>query len=218
MRRWLWVAVLVAGCGGSGRSTGGVGGGGDEGTPDGGTVGQPDLAKPRTDCKYPSGPYGTDVGEIVAPTLAWEGYAAGASTVSTTAIADLHDCDGSRNVSAILISQAAQWCGVCKREAGTLEDEIVSRWAPKKVKTLVLVIETSSGAPATTTTARQWRDAYGLHHAAVLSDPDFTFGHPGTNSLPVHAIIDPRTMKVVDKPEGSESVDSVVESLAQKNQ
>jgi hypothetical protein len=118
----------------------------------------------------------------------------------------------------IVVSQAAQWCGVCKSEASKLETQLNGAWGSLNVKFVTLVIENSSGAPATTTTAKQWRDAYGLNSVSVMADPAFTFAHPGSNSLPVHAIIDPRTMKIIDKPEGSDPIDATVKQIAAQNQ
>jgi len=220
MMRGLVVLLAMAGCGApNARGVspgGGGGGGGDEqpSAPDLGTA--PDLAKIA--CTYPTGPYGVDIGSIPKPTLSWQGYAEGASVVSTIRLQDLYDCNGDQGVRVIVLAQSAQWCGVCKSEASTLEHDMVSQYGPEGVKFIELMIETTSGSPATTTTAKQWHDAYGLDHVAVVADPDFTFAHAGSNSLPVHAIIDPRTMKIVDKPEGSDAIDATIDQLAQKNQ
>ena len=52
-------------------------------------------------CEYPPGPYGVDVGQIVPPTLSWEGFAPGEPSSSTLLITDLFDCDGSRGIHAL---------------------------------------------------------------------------------------------------------------------
>ncbi len=218
--RGLLVLVLLAGCGGPPERSGKVNSGDPmPGTPAGTDptpLPNPDPA-PTVTCKYPAAPYGTDIGRTVAPTLSWQGYVNGSSTLSTFTMADLFDCDGAKKIDVIVVAQAAQWCGVCKSEASGLESKLSGSWSGLNMKYVELVIETASGTPATTTTAKQWRDAYGLDHAAVMADPDFSFAHSGSNSLPVHAIIDPRTMKIIDKPEGSLPYDSTVQQLAAKN-
>lgn len=71
---------------GAGGSSSGSGMGGDPGT---------------TQCEYPDGPYGVGLGQIVPPTISWEGYAPGASSPSTLTMAELHDCDGSKGIHAL---------------------------------------------------------------------------------------------------------------------
>jgi thiol-disulfide isomerase/thioredoxin len=175
----------------------------------------PDIA--RSACVYPAGPFGTALGKVVSPNLTWDGYIDGSQTVGTLKMSDLHDCDGSKGLNAILVVQAAQWCGVCKSEASHLEANMTGGWMQSGIRAIELIIETSSGAPATTTTAKQWRDAYKLNHVAVLADPKFTFAHSGTNGLPVRTIIDPRTMQIVEKLEGGGPIDAELDALVTKN-
>jgi hypothetical protein len=54
-----------------------------------------------TQCDYPDGPYGVGEGQIVPPTLTWQGFAPGASSPTTIAITDFFDCDGSRGINAL---------------------------------------------------------------------------------------------------------------------
>ncbi len=56
-----------------------------------------------TNCDYPPGPYGVDEGQVVPPTLSWQGYAPGASSPSTITMEDFHDCDGTGGIDAIII-------------------------------------------------------------------------------------------------------------------
>jgi thiol-disulfide isomerase/thioredoxin len=168
-------------------------------------------------CPTLRAPFGTDEGDVLSPATSFVGLPEGSDTQATLEVGSLYDCDGRKGIHAIVLSNAAQWCGVCKSEARTLEDDMVKRWGPRGVRFWTLLYEDSSGAPATLATARAWRQAYGLDHVAIAVDPDFTLSHPGTNNLPVHAIVDPRTLEVVAKPEGSVGVDADLDALLRKN-
>jgi hypothetical protein len=54
-------------------------------------------------CTYPSGPYGVAQGQVVPPTLSWQGYAPGSNTVTTITPEDLFDCDGSKGINAVMV-------------------------------------------------------------------------------------------------------------------
>ena len=54
-------------------------------------------------CQYPTGPYGVSVGEVVPPTLSWQGYKPGASSPSTISIKDFFDCDGTKGINALMV-------------------------------------------------------------------------------------------------------------------
>lgn len=185
--------------GASGTGPGGVGGGA------------------TTQCAYPSGPYGVQVGATVQPTLSWQGFPEGQSQATTISIQDYFDCDGTRGVNAILVTQSASWCGACKEHAGQLNGLIAGGWAQKGIHALVLVIENSSGAPATLATADSWKTAFQPQGWAVGADPGFSFASFGGTGLPLLIVIDPRTMKVVERREGLYSDHYALEQLAAQN-
>ena len=54
-------------------------------------------------CEWPAGPYGVDEGDILPPSLAWQGYAEGSDQPGTISIQDYFDCDGSRGIDAVMI-------------------------------------------------------------------------------------------------------------------
>jgi|RhiMetdeSRZDD1v2_1073273.scaffolds.fasta_scaffold1367617_2 hypothetical protein len=56
-----------------------------------------------TPCTYPAGPYGVAQGQVVPPTLTWQGYAPGSNTVTTISIQDFFDCDGSKGINAVMV-------------------------------------------------------------------------------------------------------------------
>ncbi len=193
--------------------TGGNGGnGGGGGTPPpatGGTTG-------GNPCPYPPGPYGTSVGATVAPSLSWQGFAEGSHQAGTVNITDYHDCDGTRGVNALVVNQSAVWCGVCKTEAKKYNSKMAGGFKQKGIRILSLMIENAYGQPATLKTAQGWKDSYSDGSWAVVADPDFTFSSPGSNSLPTYLIVNPRTMKIIDRRSGGMNY-SKLESLAAGN-
>ena len=117
-------------------------------------------------------------------------------------LADLHDCDGSRGIHAILIDVSAVWCGSCQAEAPALQAELTKAWSALGIRVVTLVIQDATGAPATLETARGWRDAFKLDAMTVVADPEVTFGAyvpPQGSSLPMMFVIDPRTMRVMER-------------------
>lgn len=199
---------------GSGTASGGSGGagaGGSGSTGSGGTGGGP------TACTYPPGPYGTSVGQVVNPNLSWQGFVPGASTASTISIQDYFDCDGTRGIHALLIAQAAIWCGACQQEAQDLDSLMAGGWTQKGIRVLSLIIEDKSGNPAELKHAQAWKNTFGAKAWGVAADPKFTFAGAGSNGLPLGIVIDPRTMKVVDRSEGYDPYNQALLGLAQKN-
>jgi peroxiredoxin len=166
-------------------------------------------------CPYPNGVAGVDVGDLVAGNLSWQGYAPFASQASTISIQDYYDCDGSKGINALLIINSATWCGACQNEATDLPKH-TSSFQQKGIRVLTLMVENQSGAPATLSTAKTWRDYFGLGAFATAADPNFTFAGFGSVGLPLQVIVDPRTMKIVDRIEGYAGYDAVIQ-LANEN-
>lgn len=90
---------------GSGVTTGGTGGmagvGGNATTTS--SVATSGAGAGPQNCTYPPGPYGVGQGEIVPPTISWQGYAPGGSSPTTITTQDLFDCDGSRGIHAVIV-------------------------------------------------------------------------------------------------------------------
>jgi len=179
-------------------------------------------AGPANGCVYPSGPYGTAVGKVPDPSMTWQGFAPGATTVSTLKITDLYDCDGSRGINAIVIDSAAQWCVACQYYAPYIPTWMSPKgdnWTALGVQYLNLIIQDNADDPGTVTTAQQWRDQFKLTSIYVVADPTDSFP---TNSLPNELLIDPRTMKIVhdlstDTSLNNDGSDPTVTALAKKN-
>lgn len=57
----------------------------------------------RNDCTYPSGPYGTAVGDTLPPNFQWAGFAPGSNAATTVVPRDLFDCNGKGGIRAVVI-------------------------------------------------------------------------------------------------------------------
>lgn len=60
-------------------------------------------ASGSNNCDYPEGPYGVSAGQVVPPSISWQGYLPGGTSATTIALSDYFDCDGSKGINAILI-------------------------------------------------------------------------------------------------------------------
>src|SRR5262249_6048646 len=142
---------------------------------------------------YPAGPYGTSVGKVVNPGLAWKGYLPNDTAISTLAPQDLWDCDGSKGINAIIFDVSAEWCAACQSQASSTP-QLKAQYAQLGIRAVTLVVQDASSAPATAATALDWRTQYGLTGITVLADPAFAFAPLNQTSvdLPVTVIVDPR--------------------------
>lgn len=130
-------------------------------------------------------------------------------------IQDYFDCDGSKGINALLIINSATWCGACQEEAGDLPS-YAGTFESKGIRIVTLMVENANGAPASLSTATSWRNNFGLEAFSTVADPNFTFAGTGSVGLPLNILVDPRTMKIVDRTEGYAGYQAVT-ALADKN-
>ena len=155
-------------------------------------------------CPYPVGPYGTSAGAVVDGSLQWMGYTSNATVPTLVKLADYYDCDGSRGNSALLIEESSLACGACLLEASHLAATMTADgWATKGIRVLILLYHDGTDQPATVQNAAALKQQYGLQ-VDVVADPAFTFlgGGLSGEGLPLHLVVDPRTMKIVTRYEG----------------
>src|SRR5207253_1206955 len=88
-------------------------------------------------------------------------------------------------------------------------------FASKGIRVLTLIVEDNSGQPATLSTATSWRSNFGLEAYATCAAPDFEFAGNGSVGLPLQIIVDPRTMKIVDREEGFGDYSALTQLAAQ---
>jgi hypothetical protein len=150
------------------------------------------------------------------PTLSWPGYAPGSTTQTTIGTTDLFDCDKSKGINAIVIDISASWCGPCQQEAQEFDPQFASSWGAEKVYVLTVLFQDVNSNPATAATALDWIHQFALKHVAVVAGPDFDFS-PSTGAIPTLALVDPRTMKILNVTLNDLVGDPSVDQLAQKN-
>jgi hypothetical protein len=236
MSRWTvaW-ALLLVGCSSATTepwegSTKDAGGGAPSASsrdaapaPDAGSPSAEAAAAPEAaaECVYPPGPYGQQVGDIVDPSLSWQGYAPGASTPSTIVASAFYDCDGKKGVRAILFDESALWCGACVDQAMAVAP-LTSSWSQEGIAYVTLVFEDASEQPATTATALTWEQEFGLGQTFTVADPADSLTKFGVdpssgavNAFPTDVVVDPRTMKIVAV-QPDDAVGTVT-ALAQQN-
>jgi hypothetical protein len=175
------VGLAVAAC----SSTSGPAGGGSTGP-----------------CTLPTGPYGTGVGDVVDPDLAWQGYVNDSGQATTVHMRDYYDCNGTRGVRALVIDEAALWCADCQSEAQRLAMLVPGKWKSEGAVLLVLMAQDLQQNPATVDNALTWRNEFALTTGAVVADPAWTTklwnGATGAgNGFPTDIVIDPRTLRIV---------------------
>ncbi len=171
---------------------------------------------------YPKGPYGVGTGDVLDPTLSWQGYAANQTTVSSLTMSDLFDCDGSKGIDALIIDVSAGWCAACETQAND-EAQLTAQYDSLNIKATTLLIMDAAEQPATTQTALDWRTTYKLTDVGIYADPNFLLQpNQTTIGLPITMVVNPRTMKVVLVTEGYASVHPLTPnaeavSIAQQN-
>lgn len=151
------LAVLAVGCGTSGSASG-----------DGGQSGTCDAAA------YPCGPYGSDVGSVIA-NLSLTGQrdddGNGAVTDDPVRPIQLADYHADPGVKVLVIATAAEWCAPCMQE----QPELVALWkqyhdAGAGVAFLEAVIQKLDTTPADTTTVDEWATRFHIPFD-MASDP-----------------------------------------------
>ena len=172
---------------------------------------------PPSGCTYPAGPYGFEQGDTVNPSLTWQGYAPGVSSLSTLHPSDLLDCDGTKGVNAVVLDESAIYCATCQAEAQSLEAQMTSSWLAEGVVFVTFISPDSSGSPADTNAALQWKTTYGLNDVGVYADPNGLVYSPSVTAFPGSYLVDPRTMKIVEVSQGYAGPGPAVDQLAQKN-
>jgi hypothetical protein len=153
-------------------------------------------------CTYPAGPYGTRVGDVVDPSLSWQGYLDDGTTPANVSVKSYYDCDGSQGITALLLDESATWCVNCENEAQQIAPDVTSTWKSQGIHLVTLMAQDQQTDPATLDTALSWRNEYELTAGATCADPDWTLklwgGATGNgNGFPTNVLIDPRTMKIV---------------------
>lgn len=179
-----------------------------------------DTPTPIVDCVYPTTGISTQPGGVIA-NHTWQGYVNESTQVSAVSMADYHDCAGQKGINSLLIAVSATWTGTCQEQAKTLTDKMTNEWEALGIRVLTLMIEDADSKPATTDTALQWKQQYGLTSTTVAADPQFFFSQlasGGAIGLPFLVVVDTRTMTLVETQEGYPFDETSLVETAKKNQ
>ena len=161
---------------------------------------------------YPSGPYGTKVGQII------ENHTVTVFRDPKSLCKDLkeHKIDTSKSVKMSLqdfykwdptckakkkkllwILGSAAWCGICTKEIKAVKAAILAGQIDNRVAFLNLVVDGKTyGKPADVATAKLWVTGFGLNHP-VASDMTYAFKKYFLSSgFPLNILVDLETMKI----------------------
>lgn len=158
---------------------------------------------------YPAGPYGTEVGSVVADVTFFQGWTnPRAANYDPTALApiafsDFHDPDG-ETYEILLVNTSAIWCSACKIEHGgtgqspSLNDHH-AELSPKGFVILSTLFEDATKQPADVANLVTWTQTFETEFPMAL-DPEYQMGafQPDKGLAPYNLVIDARTMTILN--------------------
>lgn len=158
---------------------------------------------------YPAGPFGSEPGDTAA-NACFRGWLEphrvthDEEALAPIALSDFHDPDGTLGIKLLLLNTAALWCTACRVEHETLPGH-AQRLAPKGLTVVTAVFQGVEGKPATLADMTLWVETYRTNFP-ILLDPGYSFERYGPAALaPLNIVIDPRTMRVLEKYIGDQS-------------
>lgn len=180
-------------------------------TIDGGLTPVPDayVPPPTPDAyvppvEYPSGPYGTSEGAVIA-NLSWSGYADTDAdsdddpfneSPTTVSLQDYY-VGFDPGARIILVNSSAGWCGSCQDEASSLR-QLDASYRSRGARFVTALFEDSSSYPADTNFAKTWGQWYDLTFP-VVADPEDKLGpYYEDSTVPMNILIDASDMSIID--------------------
>jgi AhpC/TSA family len=153
--------------------------------------------------QYPSGPFGTEVGDTVA-NLCFQGFwdatrvPHDAASLETVAFSDYYDPLGARGIELILLDTAAVWCAACRVEHEDLAARTTD-FAPRGLRIVSTLFQDNARNPASLRDLSTWVETFQSNYAMLL-DPDYQMGaYASAETAPLNLVIDARTMKIEQK-------------------
>jgi hypothetical protein len=169
---------------------------------------------------WPEGDQGIGLGKIVPEQMAWQGYTENQSNPSPTTLwsRDWYDPTGELEINAVMVIVAKHDCVKCKEEAEFLENRVTA-WKSqgRMIKVTTLLIDSKDGKSASWTDALEWKKTYYQVDLSVGADPLQTFLPYDILAYPYHAVINPRTMRVIETQEGLIDKYDNLEKLSDSN-
>lgn len=181
-RRWSLIAAGIVTLATLGPGCGSDDGDGDG---DGGNLEPPAecaLTAPPDDFVYPTGPFGTEVGDLFEDI-------------------ELDDCDGNKIRFGDILAQSkvtlfnigAGWCQPCVDETETLDAEIFRASCGQGLRVVQVLFQDQDAEPATKLFCSEWREQFTLSFP-VLVDPLFAtqkYFQSVESQTPINYLIDP---------------------------
>lgn len=205
------VALIGLGCSNETESTGSGGAGGAGGASTGTIT--------PTVCDYPEPAtgQGVEVGQTLPASLSWMGFAPGAGSAAEIAITELHDCDGTHGVHALLLSTLQPETAASANHVVAVR-EALADWQARGIAVAFLLLNDPDGTEVTVEGVAAWRTSLMLDDDVyALADPDFLLVSGGQVNTPQNTVVEPRTMQVVAIAEGHPFDATLLEATADAN-
>jgi hypothetical protein len=153
---------------------------------------------------YPAGPYGSEVGSIIAnhEFLGWldpirSGF--DPNRLREIRLSDFHDPRG-QDTELIVLNSSAVWCPACRSEMQTLDRlDMSGSYRRAKVAIVGTLFEDGTGAPAKPEDLALWGNGLSfLIDFPLVLDPALKLGPYFAQSVtPLNLVIDARTMEIL---------------------
>jgi len=174
---------------------------------------------PQPACTYPSGPYGSEVDDIVE-NIKFDGYA-DADFLCKPAAAMKMDLSEKRTLSfkdfycsstcpdkkrrLLWVIVSAGWCGPCQDEVMLTQNQYELGAIDPRVHLMDIIYETDKATPVTDEFAQRWANN-GIFQLSfpVAMDPAFRMAtYLDRNAVPFNMLIDLDTMQIIFRQTGS---------------
>lgn len=149
------------------------------------------------DIAYPSCPYGTTVGDVVA-NASFQGFASHARMEEgpqPVSFSDFYDPDGEGPTRLLFVNAGAVWCAPCKEEAR----ELPHIWESlgDRVAFLAVVYEGKPGVTASEKDLANWVKSFKTPFFTVTDPDGQILAYFDKSTPPYSMVIDTRTMQIV---------------------
>ena len=161
---------------------------------------------------YPSAPYGTALGDVIAD-LSWEAAnTAAIDLAGDDGMLDFHDLFQANeahggSLRGLFVWHTTGWCPYCADEAPLLQ-ALYEQYADDGILFITAVAEDESGAPATAAYAESHGNSYGWTFPVVAGGFDPQYWPPADVAaneigVPLHMFIDLRGMQIYGRYSGA---------------
>lgn len=150
------------------------------------------------------GPYGLNEGDTF-PLVEVSAYHDGRGAWGPLQLCEYSDPDGSRGIHALLVSISAAWCGPC----GVFMEHVVKaapQYLVRGLRICELLLEQNDidHTAADKKAVDDWIARHKLYFDAGIAPRELL--PPGDVGFPLWYLVNPRTMKIVDRVSGGEGV------------